>query len=816
MSAEAVLGYIIVSVVTGIISSGIQSMSYGDPKRIAYNREMSGIKSNTKSTKEPLKIIYGMQRIGGNDVYGTTLGHHNKDLYLVQTLSEGVCEGIYNSQIFIDDKIYTEFGDTVEYTFHDGSPTQTVDSTLHSADSNWTDPLRNTCYIMWKFTWDEDKYRNIPYREVILKGIKVYDFRDGTTGWSDNPVLCLYDFFTNERYGLGISSDKIDKTTWTNAANYCDTKGWKCNYVVNVASQNTWQILENFMNLFRGTITWFDGKFYLYYADLNQESSVMTIKDEHIVQGEDGKSLINLIQPSQFEKPDGLKVTFIDKDKQYTEDSVVLGENEGIIEEFYLPGCTDRVLASKLGLSYLERMKYNRIITGTFRDDCINLSPHDIITLNSTSLAISDQKMRVVESVILPNGLVNLTLQYESEDIYDDDYDSAIEDTYSVDLPDPNEQVYISSPSVTEDVYYYRLRTFIKLNVSFTVPENEPWFKHVEAYVSTEGAEDSKYQMIGKYTSSFEIDPVEEGQEYWIKLVVVSIWGVKTPFADADKLYRKVTGISNTPPESLSYLTIIPGDNSIRLLSDKLDDPDIEIYEFRLGSQWSGGVFLASKRSPNETIMNIKPGTHTFTCNTKSTNGLYGTHPVSATVTVQKPKGWSDYTTFTDDYISSPTGRIFVNTEHYTYNSDDWLKCSHDSTNYSDSTAVTSFLQGKYWSREFDTGVAAQNYYVYFEADVTTIGAGTTWDDVLNGGTWDDIQTSSRTWNEIFELEEAPKINVKIYWKEESTHDWSVIEHAEVLAGVVKARYFKVYIEIEDPSDAVNLLVENFTLHLLN
>ena len=34
-----------------------------------------GLRANTRSTQEPLKIVYGKMRVGGNDVYMTTTGH---------------------------------------------------------------------------------------------------------------------------------------------------------------------------------------------------------------------------------------------------------------------------------------------------------------------------------------------------------------------------------------------------------------------------------------------------------------------------------------------------------------------------------------------------------------------------------------------------------------------------------------------------------------------------------------------------------------------------------------------------------------------
>lgn len=66
-----------------------------------------------------------------------------------------------------------------------------------------------------------------PRVTCLVKGRKVYDFRDGTTAWSRNPVLCLHDLLTNARYGVGSKFDTSDMDTgsggtWRAAADACD------------------------------------------------------------------------------------------------------------------------------------------------------------------------------------------------------------------------------------------------------------------------------------------------------------------------------------------------------------------------------------------------------------------------------------------------------------------------------------------------------------------------------------------------------------------------------------------------------------------
>lgn len=812
---QGLAGVIVKAVIMAVLSAVISKLLAKKPK--TPTTEVEGLQLNTRSTQEPLRVVYGTQRVGGNDVYMTTKGSKNKTLWIIQSISEGECEGLLQEagvdQVFVDDKLYTEFTDyatLIDYVVYTGTSSQNYDATLNTAEPSWVDNLRYTAYIRWKFTWDGDQFRGVPKRTLTWKGKKLYDFRDTTTAYSANPALALYDFFTNNRYGLGVDSSKIDLTSWTTAANYCDAQGWELHYVVNRGEKSAWDIVTTILQHFRGTVSWFDGKYYLNYADLYEESSVLTIEDNQIAQDASGAAQVSLSQPSRYDTPTSIRVKFIDKDKKYVEDDVVIGEDTGITNEFILPGCTDRELASNLATSALERSQLNRSLSVVLRDDCIQLAPHDIITFNCNALAISDQLMRVVQVSLSEVGSINAVLQYESYDIYDDDYNLDIEGVYTVDLPDPTYVPGIVNPTMTEETAVDKLRTFQRLSVEFTVDEDDIWFKHVEVWqhitISGTPPESSEYTHQFDSTTDFKILGPEQGQTYYIKLRPVNIWGAKADFDNADVLSTIIQGNSDAP-ESLAGLVAVPSNDGINLYSDKLDDPDIEIYEFRLGSQWTGGIFLASIRSPNYSLKSVKPGIHSFAANTKGTNGIYGETPRIATATIESPKGWSSYTTFTNDYTSA--SGTFDNTEHITYNGDDYLKCTHSG----------SILTGTYTSYVHDVGIGNNDiYYIYLDADIVVTGAGTDWDSVTSSGvaTWDEINASTRTWNELVELIEAPQVSIYIDWKLNIGDDWSTIERAEILAGVANSRYYRVRISITDPSISVNALVENYSLTLLN
>ena len=784
------------------------------------------LKMNTRSTQEIVRVVYGEMKVGGNDVFmGTSnsdddfpwVTDDDKILWIVQSLGEGICEGIKQIgseyQIWLDDILVSQYpSNLVQWWFHEGSPTQNVDPNISypgtpfvdsPAIPSFTDPMRNTCYMIWRLKFNSDYFLRAPRRVLVLKGRKLYDFRDATTAWSDNPVLALYDYMTNTRYGMGIPSSKIDVVSWTAAANYCDTKGWTLNLVLSTRS-NADTIINSICSHFRGQMVWYNNMLYLKYSDLNYESSVMDIDDEHIVVEEgSGKALISMSSPSLFGTPDAVRVSFIDPDKDYSVDNVVVGEVTGVVTDFSLPGCTNKQQALDLGVYQLERMKLSRVISGTFRDDVSRLDPHDLISLSSTALGISDELMRVQSTDVRPDGLVDLSLIYENIVLYDDDYNLVLDTVFTCVLPDPKAvPPEVRNATISEELYWYRLRSFSRLVIEFDEPGNFPWFSHCEVWRSWDNV---NWEYMYNVNTDFTIDPVEEGVTYYIRLRPVSLYGVKRSLANSTNLQKLVLGKTSSP-SSLVSLTAIPGDLSISLYADKVADPDVELYEFRLRG-WTGGVFLGAYRSPNLSLKGVKPGFFTFYCNTLGNNGVYGTTPAAGAATVPyPPKGWSLDQNHTGDYA----GGTFINTERVWYNSEWFLKCSH----------TGGVLFGEYWSPIYDLGlISAETFLAYIEADIVVTGAGTQWQDVLYSGAtkliWSEVKVDELRWYELFALPAAPKVKMKLIWGVSPTAMDYEAERMEILTTILTAKYVQIYISIEDPASSVSALVENYDIKLL-
>jgi len=288
-------------------------------------------------------------------------------------------------------------------------------------------------------------------------------------------------------------------------------------------------------------------------------------------------------------------------------------------------------------------------------------------------------------------------------------------------------------------------------------------------------------------------------------------------------------------PSNLSALTAAANGDSVSLYADPVSDPDIEGYEVRLGSAWTGGIFISFNKYPSLRLNGVRPGTHTFWIAAKDNAGNYSSTPVSATVTVYIPPGYSELATYgswTWDFTTAPAG-TFDNTEHVTYDATDSLKCSHNGdvltgTWESDAYDLGSTEKVRVWG-DFLTAFSSSDTTWNGVAPLSTqawedLATGSdTWEDVWATSTitwvaeagsnirWNDLNVSTMTWNEIFGPTSAGQVSAKLKYSEDDI-SYSEISYFEILCAEVYARYIKVEVTITDPTLDSNLYLKEINM----
>jgi hypothetical protein len=678
----------IASVAFSMVMSKMQEKKPSLPER--PEQKNSGIQINTQSTKVRLPLLYGQSRVGINRVFVGTSGSDNKYLHIIGALGEGEIEGFSDdvegvNPVYLNNRLYTEYGaSNVYFELFNGTATQTVCSTLNTAISDWTDPLKYTAYIYVRLLYDRDKFQGVPDITVGIKGLKLYDPNITTTAYSNNPALCVYNMLSRSisRGGFGLAGSRIDTADIEATRSYCSTKGWTCNMPVTKDSSIV-DNLQLILNNFRGALLKSGTTFNLKFKDLNEEFVVESFDEASIVNGS-----LQITNPDIFDVPSSIKIQYYAEDGDsdgtstykertfvYTPTEIEPTDGSGHVITIQCLGLSNLDLIQQMAYYHKERSMLRKEFSFTASQKAARLEPLDLITITHDMPGWSAKYGRVTSVSLNPDHTVNLSCIEEHEDFYDDVYDPESLEWYDTLLPSPtNEPVSVVGDSLSEEVYYYRNRSFTRLLLNFSAPdpEDDPFFDYAEVYLKI-GTGDYKYMTRSE--GDYLVDPVEEGETYYIKLKAVNIFGAKQQDINDLLLSKTIVG-KTTTPSNLTSMTAAANGDSVSIFADPVSDPDIEGYEVRLGDVWDGAIFISFNKNCSLRLNGVRPGTHTFWMAAKDNAGNYASTPVSATVKVFIPPGFTLLPTYGSWSWDFATG-THSNTEQTTYDSNDALKCSH-------------------------------------------------------------------------------------------------------------------------------------------
>ena len=762
---------------------------------------------DSKDNQDNIPLIYGLQRVPVNICYMVTTGTNNNQLHLIGIIGEGEINGVHQvggvDQIWLDDKLYTEYPGLVSYTVYTGTSTQNAHADLVTATAGmspenvWNDPLRNTAYIYMCLTYDQNKWQGLPNITVEVEGLKVYDTRTSTTGYSANPALCAYDFITrsSRRGGMGIDTARVVTASVDDAANFCDTKGWTLGLVLrddSAAIDNLKQIIDTY----RGDVIYSETQFKLLYRDWDSESVVMNLGESDIVEA-GGVSSLKISQPSVFDTPNAVRVKFCNTDNKFIVDDYVVSDSTSITadgdfreETVQLLGITDYEHAMQMGNYHLERFRVNKAINFTGHSRCLALEPHDLVTMTHTFPGWSSKVFRVNAVTVTPAMEVAISAVEESSAFYNDVLDIASHNYHDTTLPDPTATVpNVINVTISEETYSWANRTHTRLLINFDPPAatSYPFWDHAEIWVSLDGG--TNYNNIGTATGDFQVDPVEEGKTYTVKIVSVSIFGTKEPLEGSYTVSRMIQGKTSLPSD-MSPITAVASADTVSILGEALSEPDIEGYELRMGDGWQGALLMGFYKAPMIRFSGVRPGTFTWWLAPMDNRGQYANTKRSAQCTVRYPAGYEDKNTWSWDFTTG----THSNTEHATYNSQDALRCSH----------TGGVLTGTWTSPEYDLG-SIKTVRVWGDFLTAFVASNQTWGGILPGGTtWADIGISTKRWYEIFAATIAGQLRAKLKWGDSSGSLTNEASFFELLAPEITGRYVQVEITLTDPtSDSV-------------
>lgn len=775
---------------------------------------------NNRSSRVPLPLLYGRCLVGVNKTFMHT---DNPFLYMLCEIGEGEIAGIFREDgaiyadtdqelprenpplVYLDDKLWTTFkgSERVRLWLYRGTADQMPAAPLAALASivpPWSEALRHTAYLVVRVKYDPDQFTTEPNVTVDVAGLKVLDPATGQTGFSQNPALCAYDMLrrSSERGGFGIAAELLAADAASEAAAYCAAKGWTCNLPI-IEQRPVADNLDLILNCFRGEAVVSD-RVRLLFRDLHYEAVAMALTEDDVVEG-----TLEIEQPDITTRPNQYRATYIDRDKKRRTTDITLSDREAIErdgdlreERIDLLGVDDLALAQRLLSYHLERGRRSRPVRLVCRERAAALEGMDLVTLTHSQFGWQNRILRVVQAAIRPDHTIALACETEEEIFYDDTYRLGPADWVDTNLPDPDAPppgVY--DAALAEEQYSYRERTFTRLIVSFSRPPETvyPFWSHAEVYVRI--GEEGDWKYMTRSGGNYQLDPVEEGTRYFVRLRSVSAFGTKEDFESAVTLSRMIVGRSAAPGDLASLAAIASGD-TVTLFAPRLADPDIVGYEVRVGSSWSSALVLTFAADSRVTIANVKPGTHTFWMAAKDNGGQYSPNPVSASCTVFLPAGFALANNWSWDYSSG----THQNTERTTYQGNNVLKCSH----------AGGALSGSWTSPEVDLG-SVKTVRVFGDFLVDAYSPAGTFGAVFGGGRTFGAAASGRTFAQLASLGQNGRLNARLRWGLTSGSLGNAAEWFHVASPEIQARFVQVVVEIEDAAPDANLYLR--TLNML-
>lgn len=497
-----------------ILGGSILLMSSMTPKMPDLNA-MLNRGTNVRSPISSRKLVYGKAKVGGTYVF-ISEGNNNSDrkyLYLLFAMASH--EILSFDRIFIGDEEvtinasgvvtsptrYYPNSETRAEFFTDmlgTSLTQTLNSKFSTnTDLTSTDHFKGMSILQSILTYDQETWvSGIPNISVIVSGKNdIYDPRTGTSGFSQNPALCVTNYLMSD-LGLGLSTNDIDWTSVTTSANVCDElvdldttpttqqKRFECNGMIDTQNDIKTNI-ESLLTSMAGFMVVEGGKYKIFAG--SYRAPTLTIEEKDLISGYQIQTKNRLSE--QFNKVVGLyqseETNFQPTNyPEITNASYVASDGQVLEKQINLTFTDDSARAQRIAKIYLEKSRRQYQISLAVNLEKFTLSPGDSVMLTLPNLGFNQKVFEVMEYKFGGNmelGL-ELTLRETSSSVYDWSTSEEQNVTPSPALePTYNRNVAVPSFSLTQVQEVAEDGSIVELcQVDIVDPVNDP---HVNVYL---------------------------------------------------------------------------------------------------------------------------------------------------------------------------------------------------------------------------------------------------------------------------------------------------------------------------------------------
>ena len=630
---------------------GVVGMVLAPDQKMPFTQNMRGRDQMLRQPSAPRKLVYGQVKISGPVVFLQTVGNSE---YLTIVVALGTHEFQSIDEIYINEDELTlgsadsdgiqqptapsqYVGDTDK-----GRPIMRLETKLGtSSDSSfstlsaitnglWTDAhrLTNIPAILGIFAYDNEAFPNgIPNISAVVKGKKILDTRTGSTAYSTNSALVLYDYLTSE-FGLNCDTSEINTASFNTAANVCDEdvslkaggteKRYTTNGVVNT-NDTPENIIKALLSAMGGILTYSNGQFFVKAGAFISPSDTLTDDDF-------AGSIQIVTKPSRRENFNAVKGQWIAEETNWqladyppvtsatfeAEDG-----NERIFRELNLPFTNSSAMAQRLAKLALFRSRQQIQLSGRMKLTAFKYDVGDTINITIDRFGFSSKVFEItswslsVEGGESPALGVDVTMREIVSTVFDftastDEQDFTADNTI---LRSPFD-ILAPSVSVSDEL---RLQNETPITVLIVNVQSSDFLAQ-EFEVSLKRNSESDFIFLGRSSNNkFEFVNALDGETYNVRARAINSAGGVSSFTTTN---HQVTGGTALPQDVTNFATNIVKSEA-HLSWTPVTDIDLSHYQIRHTSATSGASFQTAQifarkvsRPANTVVVPAQTGTY--------------------------------------------------------------------------------------------------------------------------------------------------------------------------------------------------------------
>lgn len=463
----------IISAVAGIVVSTVGSLILSSINRPSVPDTARDRKQAVRSAIEPRRVTYGRALVAGPIVYMTSTGADNEYFHMVMPVGCHVIDDFeelmingesvplvdpgVNGQDALDRagggseplatatfleiiavaliRTHAALMGSVRAHTYDGTQTAADAALVAESGGEWTadHKLLGTPYVAVRIKYSQTIYPSgfQSIAAVIRGNAEVYDPRDASTGYTDNPALCIRDYLVKP-YGLACGADEIDEASFIVAANICDElvaldeaeTTFQPRYQMNGSfklDREPADIMERMLTSCGGTLTYVQGKYRLHAAAYDMPAITL---DE----GDFAGPIQVITSPSRKDLFNAIRGKFIDPNQKWaavefpmvTNPDFEADDGEQIAIDVEYDFTTDSAMAQRLSRIQLLRHRFGQMsVVAPLKYSALRLAAWDTVAIDFADLGWSGRVFRVRSWKYDPvSAQVLAELQEEDSDSY--------------------------------------------------------------------------------------------------------------------------------------------------------------------------------------------------------------------------------------------------------------------------------------------------------------------------------------------------------------------------------------------------------------